>query len=234
MSKLWLIIAGGLLSVLIIAMMVFGLNLLGFWGNHQAIASPLDSKISPEEMVARRAKEAARLNSYGWVDKDAGLVRIPISQAMVLIADSDLPVGEPTATPTPTVTPTPTAPPTPTGVSEVPSEETPTPEPSPTATPAPIVDLANVSFKNNVLPIFEQHCVKCHGGKETEEGLVLKSYADVMAGSWNGSVIEPGDVANSYLIEQITSGRMPRRRPSLTPIGIQIISAWVEQGAPDN
>lgn len=212
----------GALLVLIAAMIVFGLSLLGVFGTGQtALApAPLSSKVPPEVVAERRANEEARLNSYGWVDKEAGLVRIPISQAMILIADSGLPVGEPTATPTPIPTPTPT------GVSQA--------TPAPTATPMPTVDLANVSFMNNVLPIFEQHCTRCHGGEEPKEGLKLTSYAEVIAGSWNGTVIEPGDVENSYLIEQVVSGRMPKEGAKLTPAEIEIITAWVEAGAPDN
>jgi mono/diheme cytochrome c family protein len=97
-----------------------------------------------------------------------------------------------------------------------------------------------VSFQEHVLPIFERSCVQCHGGERpegglrTEEGLSLKTHEDIMAGSWNGSVIEPGDVENSYLIEQIITGRMPKEGPDLSPAEIEIITAWVEAGAPDN
>lgn len=38
-----------------------------------------------------RATEEAKLNSYGWVDQNAGVVRIPIERAMELIAARGLP-----------------------------------------------------------------------------------------------------------------------------------------------
>lgn len=38
-----------------------------------------------------RAAEEADLNSYGWVDRDAGKVRIPIDRAMKLIVERGLP-----------------------------------------------------------------------------------------------------------------------------------------------
>jgi hypothetical protein len=38
-----------------------------------------------------RLKEEQRLNSYGWVDQPGGTVRIPIDQAMKLIAQRGLP-----------------------------------------------------------------------------------------------------------------------------------------------
>jgi hypothetical protein len=59
-----------------------------------------------------------------------------------------------------------------------------------------------ISYQRDVQPIFDQICVKCHGGEEVKEGLSLKTYAEVMQGSNNGPVIVPGDVANSFLIDQ--------------------------------
>lgn len=38
-----------------------------------------------------RAQEDAVLNSYGWVDKNAGLVRVPIERAMELTVQKGLP-----------------------------------------------------------------------------------------------------------------------------------------------
>jgi len=52
---------------------------------------------NPREDLAdlRRAEERV-LDSYGWVDKDAGIVRIPIDDAMRLTVDRGLPArGKP-------------------------------------------------------------------------------------------------------------------------------------------
>jgi hypothetical protein len=38
-----------------------------------------------------RKAEAAVLNSYGWVDRKAGIVRIPIERAMEVLAERGLP-----------------------------------------------------------------------------------------------------------------------------------------------
>jgi hypothetical protein len=38
-----------------------------------------------------RLKEEQTLNSYGWVDQQAGVVRIPIEHAMQLLAQRGLP-----------------------------------------------------------------------------------------------------------------------------------------------
>ena len=58
----------------------------------------------PVDLAALRAREDAELNGYGWVDRGAGVVRIPIGRAMDLVAQRGLPVrGQPNA-PQPTRT----------------------------------------------------------------------------------------------------------------------------------
>ena len=43
------------------------------------------------ELRQMRVAEDAMLNSYGWVDKDSGRVRIPIERAMEILAKKGLP-----------------------------------------------------------------------------------------------------------------------------------------------
>jgi mono/diheme cytochrome c family protein len=93
---------------------------------------------------------------------------------------------------------------------------------------------AAVSFVNDVLPILQSRCANCHGGERTQEGLNLTTYANLMAGSENGSVIAPGNADTSKLAELIVSQKMPKRGPQLTPPQIQIILDWINQGALDN
>ena len=91
-----------------------------------------------------------------------------------------------------------------------------------------------VSFANDVLPIFESRCRNCHGGNRSEEGLDLLSYADLMNGSKNGPVVLPGNASNSLLIELLVNQKMPKRGPKLTPLQIQPIIDWINQGAFEN
>jgi len=44
-----------------------------------------------KDLRQMRAGEEAVLNSYGWVDKDAGIVRIPIQRAMEILTKQGLP-----------------------------------------------------------------------------------------------------------------------------------------------
>ena len=47
-----------------------------------------------QDLIDLRASEEAILNSYGWVDKAGGIVRIPISEAMKLTVERGLPSRE--------------------------------------------------------------------------------------------------------------------------------------------
>jgi hypothetical protein len=47
-----------------------------------------------EDLRDLRASEAAVLGSYGWVDKNAGVVRIPIEEAIRLTLQRGLPVRQ--------------------------------------------------------------------------------------------------------------------------------------------
>lgn len=49
-----------------------------------------------QDLSDLRAQEDAILQSYGWVDKNAGLVRIPIEQAMKMTVQRGLPARQET------------------------------------------------------------------------------------------------------------------------------------------
>ena len=48
----------------------------------------------PRVLAGFRAQEEALLTSYGWVEKDKGLARIPIDEAMRIVAARGLPKFE--------------------------------------------------------------------------------------------------------------------------------------------
>ena len=53
----------------------------------------------PKNLGAFRADEQKTLNSYGWVDQQKGVVRIPVEQAMDLLLKRGLPVRQQAASP---------------------------------------------------------------------------------------------------------------------------------------
>jgi len=93
---------------------------------------------------------------------------------------------------------------------------------------------SSVSFVKDVLPILQQNCSNCHGGSKASGGFQINSYQTVMAGSRTGTVVQPSDGPNSYLVQLLQKGTMPRRGPKLSDADIQIIIDWINAGALDN
>lgn len=58
---------------------------------HRLPAGPRLQRFPANEAYEFRANEADQLNSYGWVDRNAGTVHIPIDEAMRLTLEHGLP-----------------------------------------------------------------------------------------------------------------------------------------------
>lgn len=212
------IVAAVLLLALAGAAVLWGQRVLDLLPTQsQAPSLPIEDRTSPEQLAERRAREMQRLHSYGWVDQDAEIVHIPIERALALVAESGLPVGE--------VMPEDSAPPS---DGEL-GGDTPT-----DVAADPPIDPTSLTYRKDILPIFEEYCGECHGAEDPEENLELTRYRSAMVGSQNGPVIEPGDPDASYLVEQIVEGKMPKDRDPLPQPTIDTIIAWIAAGAPEN
>lgn len=61
----------------------------------RALASPSYPRLqlsAPLDLETFRSQQEAELNSYGWINRSSGIVRIPIEQAMNLLLQQGLPV----------------------------------------------------------------------------------------------------------------------------------------------
>lgn len=186
-----------------LALAIGGWQLLAFVDQTGVATAAVVDRTSPTVLAERHAQAVAQLESYGWVDQTAGVAHVPVARAIALLADSGLTVGAP---------------------AEIASSQ-------PTTTTT--ADLTNVNFEEHILPIFEQHCAECHGADEPEEGLQLTTYKAALAGSFYGAVIKPGEPENSYLVELVQTGQMPKKGPDLTAAEIETIVAWIKAGAPE-
>lgn len=108
------------------------------------------------------------------------------------------------------------------------------------APPAPPAD--TVSYKEDVLPIFQKRCAKCHGGTN-EEGevvaevsLIVIDHRRLMMGSEFGPVITAGDPEDSWLLEMIAEGDMPPEGEGdkVPEEEIAVIRQWILEGAKNN
>ena len=102
-----------------------------------------------------------------------------------------------------------------------------------------------VSYRADVVPILNAHCVACHLTGQEQGGIALHARA-----AWANLVgvaseqspllrVEPGDAARSYLIHKLKNthldaggeGEPMPMGSSLDPVQIAVIADWIEQGA---
>jgi hypothetical protein len=101
-----LIISGVLLCCLVIAGLLVSGGVFHYFVGHQGLgppASPFEDVrmlppeprlqvFAPKDLKQYKAEQGEILNSYGWVDQKAGVVRIPIDRAMDILVQKGLPV----------------------------------------------------------------------------------------------------------------------------------------------
>ena len=171
-----------------------------------------------------------RLTSSGEEEPAAPTVQVQATQAPAIAEPTATRAAAPTGTLAPTVetgVSTATLPPT-----TAPEATEPIPIPTDTATADP--GTSGTSFSADVLPLLQSRCERCHGGRRTEAGFSTVNYSDLMAGSYGVSVVVPGSSQESRLVKVIVSGDMPRRSPPMPQDEIDVISAWIDEGALDN
>src|SRR6266849_8010428 len=93
------------------------------------------AKAREEKLKTAREEETKALTTYGWIDKNKGVVRVPISRAMgITVAELAQKKPEPAG---PIATPEPAAPGAATGAPAPPATPSASPTPAQTASPAP-------------------------------------------------------------------------------------------------
>lgn len=108
-----------------------------------------------------------------------------------------------------------------------------------------------VSYSDDVQPIFDRYCISCHSGDgegaERSEYL-MTDYDNVMRGTKFGQVVVPGSRMSSSLYLVIAGKTAPEirmpphneesfaagRGVMLSADAIETIGLWIDQGAKDN
>lgn len=62
----------------------------------------------------------------------------------------------------------------------------------------------------------------------------MRTYETLMTGSFNGTVITPGNADDSFLIQQLIDSEIPKRGPKLTAEQIRVIIDWINAAAINN
>ena len=96
----------------------------------------------------------------------------------------------------------------------------------------------NVSFTDDVQPIFNQNCTSCHPSSGNLDLTASNSYnqlVNVDASGYSAKRVVPGDPEHSVLYKKIDgSGAYGSNMPlggSLSAAQIAIIKQWIEEGA---
>lgn len=93
--------------------------------------------------------------------------------------------------------------------------------------------------ENDVLPIFQMRCVLCHGKRQQEGGLDLRTQAARLKGGRSGPALVPGKPEQSLLMKRILAGEMPPpkmffeyavRPPDTSEV--ETLGKWISAGCP--
>jgi Protein of unknown function (DUF1553)/Protein of unknown function (DUF1549)/Planctomycete cytochrome C/F5/8 type C domain len=95
---------------------------------------------------------------------------------------------------------------------------------------------AAVSFETEVKPIFEKHCVECHGPKKQKSELRLDDREVALhGGESHAPNILPGKAAESPLLKFVTTAdrdtRMPPKGERLSAAEVDTLKRWIAEGA---
>lgn len=105
----------------------------------------------------------------------------------------------------------------------------------PASKPA-VIKSGEVSFAADVAPLLLEHCLKCHGGDETEANFSMATVAALLKGGRSGPAVVAGKGEESLLVKKLRGAgvdgqRMPLGRPPLPDADIAMIEKWITEGA---
>jgi mono/diheme cytochrome c family protein len=88
------------------------------------------------------------------------------------------------------------------------------------------------SFEEDIRPLLQSKCWRCHGEKTHKAGLDLTSAPGILKGGESGPALVPGKPDESLLYEKIHSGAMPpNKKDRLQETEVTLIRRWIEAGA---
>lgn len=102
-----------------------------------------------------------------------------------------------------------------------------------------LLSAATVDFLREVKPIFDAHCVQCHGPEKQKSGYRLDESAVAFAGGDSGeAAIIPGKPDQGMLIHLVDGSNkelfMPPRKSDVAPLSasqVDTLRRWIAQGA---
>src|SRR2546428_11821296 len=83
-----------------------------------------------------------------------------------------------------------------------------------------------VQFEEQILPILEANCVKCHSGSSAQAGLDVRTRSGLLKGGTSGPAIVVGVAEKSLLYQRVRSGQMPLGGSPLAAPDVEYIRLW--------
>lgn len=89
-------------------------------------------------------------------------------------------------------------------------------------------------FQRDVLPVFEEKCLHCHGGKRRGGKLDMRTLEALLKGGDTGAALKPGNAQKSLLIELIHYKEMPPKKEKnpVTPAELVLLRRWIDAMEP--
>src|SRR6476620_8903247 len=94
-----------------------------------------------------------------------------------------------------------------------------------------------INYQQQVLPLIEANCSKCHNWDKKKADLDLASYQGALQGSGSGAVLVSGNPDASKLWKAITHAEepnMPPSRPRLAEKDLATFKQWIAGGLLEN
>ncbi|MEO8592237.1 MAG: ankyrin repeat domain-containing protein [Candidatus Solibacter sp.] len=91
---------------------------------------------------------------------------------------------------------------------------------------------AKVDFARDIQPLFRQNCIGCHGPNKANGGMRLDRRSSVLKPG--ARRVTPASPENSFLLHRISGTDYGLQMPPTGPLKaeqIQLVKAWIEQGA---
>ncbi|MCA9167992.1 MAG: hypothetical protein KDB23_10005 [Planctomycetales bacterium] len=91
-------------------------------------------------------------------------------------------------------------------------------------------DSGEISFVDDIAPLFNRSCIRCHGERKQEGEFNLSTFASLMTGGESGPAIVASEADNSKLYQLVRDKEMPPRR-GLPDKDIALVEKWIAAGA---
>jgi hypothetical protein len=87
-----------------------------------------------------------------------------------------------------------------------------------------------VDFQKEVLPIFEEKCIRCHGAKRRGGKLDMRTLEALLEGGVTGPALKKGEAGKSLLVELIHFKEMPPKKEGMpvTKGELELLRRWID------